>query len=154
VFHAYERRIKPRPISVKRLAKSVIYQDIKANYKQYLLFRDEERSRLTEEFDTSSDEEDDQVIAAPPQQLFSSPPQQLLGSPPQQLFKASPLGYFSSDDSLSWGDLLVEKEDDLFMSSSMDLGGNFGQAGPSHLGELRREGARTATSWDDFATKH
>jgi hypothetical protein len=145
VFHAFERRIRPRPNSTKRTATNVTFQERKERYKRYLIFRDGERSKLKEEYDTSSDEDRDQVITAPLQQLFDSPP--------QQLFEASPLGNFSSDDSLSWGDLLVNLEDERYMSSSMDLTGSFGQAGPSHLGERRRGGARTASSWDDFATK-
>jgi hypothetical protein len=139
VFRTFERRIQPR----SRTKTGESFHDRKVAYKRYLIFRDAERDKLKEEYDTSSD--NDQVITAPPQQMFSSPT--------QQLFASSPLGNFSSDNSLSWGDLLVDSEDDRYMSSNMDLGGSFGQAGPSDLGKRRRGGARTANSWDDFATQ-
>ena len=82
-------------------------------YNQYIALRDKEVSMLTEEYDT--EEEDDIVIITDPEQL------------------PSPFDNFSSDDTMSWGDLLLE--DDLFMPSSLDLGGSFGDAGPSHQGE-------------------
>jgi hypothetical protein len=40
-----------------------------------------------------------------------------------------------SEDSMSWGSLLVE-EDGFFLPSNLDLGGTFGEAGPSYQGEL------------------
>ncbi len=66
-----------------------------------------------EEYDT--EEEDDMVIITDPEQL------------------PSPFDNFSSDDTMSWGDLLLDE--DMFMPSSLDLGGSFGDAGPSHQGE-------------------
>ncbi len=41
-----------------------------------------------------------------------------------------------SEDSMSWGSLLVAEDDSFFMPSNLDLGGSFGDAGPSHQGEL------------------
>ena len=41
--------------------------------------------------------------------------------------------HLSSDDTISWGDLLVAE--DALMPSNLDLGGSFGDAGPSYQGE-------------------
>jgi hypothetical protein len=108
VFRDYEVTLIPsgRPRSAKARA-------FLAAFNQYTALRDKEVSMLTEEYDT--DEEDDQVIIMDPAQF------------------PSPFDHFTSDDSMSWGDLLLE--DDMFMPSSLDLGGSFGDAGPSHQGE-------------------
>jgi hypothetical protein len=142
VFQKFERKLKPR----SRNKGDASFSDRKEEYKRYLVLRDVERDRLTgqpEEYDTASD--NDQVMVAPPRQTFSSPT--------QQMFASSPLRNLSSNNSLSWTDLLVNLEDDRDMSSTLDLEGTFGQAGPSDLGKRRRGGARTANSWDDFATQ-
>jgi hypothetical protein len=112
VFKDYEDKIKP-PSGRVRGVKSRATLD---NYNQYITLRDKAVSQLTEEFDT--DEDDDQVIALQPAQF------------------PSPMEQFASDDSMSWGDLLVAEDDSIFMPSNLDLGGSFGAAGPSQQGEL------------------
>jgi hypothetical protein len=118
VFKEYEDKIKPANGRVRGV-KSRATLD---SYHQYITLRDKAVSLLTEEFDT--DEDDDQVIALQPTQF------------------PSPMEQFTSDDSMSWGDLLVAEDDDMFMPSNLDLGGSFGAAGPSHQGEL--------LSWKDL----
>ena len=85
------------------------------SYENYLRLRDEAISQLTEEFDT--DDEDDQVAVTQ-----------------QDYLTGSPMEHISSDDTISWGDLLVAE--DALMPSNLDLGGSFGAAGPSYQGEL------------------
>jgi hypothetical protein len=108
VFMDYEVTLLPTGRASSAKAKAA--HDV---YNQYIALRDKEHSMLTEEYDT--EEEDDIVIITDPEQF------------------PSPFDNFSSDDTMSWGDLLLE--DDLFMPSSLDLGGSFGDAGPSHQGE-------------------
>ena len=72
---------------------------------------------MTEEFDT--DDEGDQVAVMQ-----------------QDRHSFSPLEHVASDESMSWGDLLVADEDGPFMPSNLDLGGRFGPAGPSVQGNL------------------
>jgi hypothetical protein len=109
VFMEYEAKLKPPGRA--RSAKSRAVLD---SFKQYTALRDKEVSMLTEEFDT--DEDDDQVIIVHPTQF------------------PSPFEQFTSDDSMSWGDLLLD--DDMYMPSSLDLGGSFGAEGPSQQGSL------------------
>jgi hypothetical protein len=111
IFKDYEEKIKPSSGRVRGV-KSKVALD---NYNQYITLRDKAVSLLVEEFDT--DEDDDQVIALQPAQFPSS------------------LEQFASDDSMSWGDLLVAEDDSFYMPSNLDLGGSFGEAGPSHQGE-------------------
>jgi hypothetical protein len=106
-------------------------------YNEYILLRDAEISNLVEEYDTDSEEEeDDQQAMVTIQEPVSS-------------FEAA----LESEDSLSWGDLLANA--DLLMDSPRDFGEgtSMGAAGPSHVNKYQRGGARTAKSWDDFATK-
>jgi hypothetical protein len=112
VFRDYEDSIKPANGRVRGVRAKATLE----NYNQYIILRDKAVSLLTEEFDT--DEDDDQVIALQPTQF------------------PSPMEQFTSDDSMSWGDLLVAEDDGIFMPSNLDLGGSFGAAGPSHHGEL------------------
>jgi hypothetical protein len=111
VFMEYEDKIKP-----PGRARSVKSRAARDSYKQYTALRDKAVSLLTEEFDT--DEDDDQVIILQPTQF------------------PSPFEQFTSDDSMSWGDLLVAEDDDMYMPSNLDLGGSFGAEGPSHQGAL------------------
>jgi hypothetical protein len=108
IFMDYEVSLLPtgRPSSAKAKA-------VHNAYNQYIALRNKEHSMLTEEYDT--EEEDDIVIITDPEQLPSA------------------FDNFSSDDTMSWGDLLLDE--DMFMPSSLDLGGSFGDAGPSHQGE-------------------
>jgi hypothetical protein len=89
------------------------------NYEHYLRLRDEAISQLTEEFDTDDEGEGDQVAAVQ-----------------QDRHNFSPLEHVASDESMSWGDLLVADDDGPFMPSNLDLGGSFGAAGPSIQGDL------------------
>jgi hypothetical protein len=142
VFKRFEKTLRPR----SRTKSGTLFFERKEEYHRYIVLRNLERYRLStqpEEYDTASD--NDLVMVAPPRQTVSSPT--------QQLFASSPLRSWSSNNSLSWTDLLVNLEDDRDMSSTLDLEGTFGQAGPSDLGKRRRGGARTAKSWDDFATQ-
>jgi hypothetical protein len=145
VFKKFERGIRPR----SRSNKSGAYESFSSRrreYKRYITLRNLERDRLVgqpEEYDTPSDS--DQVMPAPPLQMVEPTT--------QQMFSSSPLRNVSSNNSLSWTDLMVNLEDDCDMASTLDMEGTFGQAGPSDLGKRRKGGARTASSWDDFATK-
>jgi hypothetical protein len=112
IFEDYEEKIKPSSGRVRGVKSRVALE----NYRQYITHRDREASSLTEEFDT--DEDDDQVITLHPAQL------------------PTPMEQLASDDSMSWGSLLVAEDDSFYMPSNLDLGGSFGEAGPSHQEEL------------------
>jgi hypothetical protein len=116
IFKEYEDNIVPVvPTGTRvRSAKQKATLD---NYEYYLRLRDEAISQLTEEFDT--DDEDDQVAVMQ-----------------QDRHSFSPMEHIASDDSMSWGDLLVADDDGPFLPSNLDLGGSFGAAGPSYQGEL------------------
>ena len=89
------------------------------NYALYLKLRDEAVSLLTEEFDTESEGEDNLVSAVQ-----------------QNMQHSSPLENVASDDSISWGDLLVPGDVGQFMPSNLDLGGSFGTEGPTIQGDF------------------
>jgi hypothetical protein len=114
VFKQYEASIVPIvPIGTRvRGSRQKAKLD---SYEDYLRLRDEAISQLTEEFDT--EDEDDQVAVTQ-----------------QDYLTGSPMEHISSDDTISWGDLLVAE--DALMPSNLDLGGSFGAAGPSYQGEL------------------
>jgi hypothetical protein len=107
IFKEYEDSIVPIVPTGTRV-RSAKQKATLDNYEYYLRLREEAISQLTEEFDT--DDEDLHVF--------------------------SPMEHIASDDSMSWGDLLVADDDGPFMPSNLDLGGSFGAAGPSYQGEL------------------
>jgi hypothetical protein len=109
LFKEYERSITP-PSGRVRGAKATAAQ---ATYRQYVTLREKEASALIEEYDTEDD--DSQELALHPASI------------------STPMDQLDLDDSTSWGSLLVA-EDDNFLD--LDLGGSFGEAGPSHQGEL------------------
>jgi hypothetical protein len=114
IFKQYEDSIVPIvPTGTRvRSAKQKATLD---SYEYYLRQREEAISQLMEEFDT--DDEDDQIAVKQ-----------------QDHHTFSPMEHIASDDSMSWGDLLVA--DDAFMPSNLDLGESFGAAGPSYQREL------------------
>jgi hypothetical protein len=112
LFEDYEKSIKP-PSGRVRGAKATAAH---ATYRQYVTLRDKEASALIEEYDTEDD--DSQEIALHPAPI------------------PTPMEQLESDDSMSWGSLLVAEDDSFFLPSNLDLGGSFGDAGPSHQGEL------------------
>jgi hypothetical protein len=121
IFKDYERSIVPLHwaiLSVNR-CKSSKQKAALVSYAHYLQLRDEAASLLTEEFDTEDEGEGNQVSAVQ-----------------QGMHNSSPLEHVASDDSISWGDLLVAEDDGHFMPSNLDLGGSFGTAGPSIQGDL------------------
>jgi hypothetical protein len=113
IFKAYERSITP-PVCRARGAVAIAAQE---THRRYMTFRDKEASTLIEEYDTEDD--DSQEVALHPTTIFVP----------------TPLDQMESEDSMSWGSLLVE-EDGFFLPSNLDLGGTFGEAGPSYQGEL------------------
>jgi hypothetical protein len=113
VFQQYEASIAPIIPIGTRVRGSRLLAKLDS-YENYLRLRDEAISQLTEEFDT--EDEDDQV--ALPQQCYLT---------------GSPMEHISSDDTISWGSLLVAE--DTLMPTNLDLGGSFGEAGPSYQGE-------------------
>ena len=120
IFKEYEDSIVPVvPTSARVGVKQKAALD---KYEYYIRLRNEAISQLTEEFDT--DDEGDRVAVMQ-----------------QDRHSFSPLEDVASDDSMSWGDLLVADDDVPFMPSNLDLGGSFGAAGPSYQGEL--------FSWED-----
>jgi hypothetical protein len=130
VFQNFERLIVPGAIINNKVITT-------RKYNTYIRLRDVDHSNLEVEYDTDSDAEgeDDQQAMIINQEPSSSSGAAL-----------------DSEDSLSWGDLLT---DDLLGNNLRDFGEgtSYGAAGPSHLGERQRGGARTAKSWDDFGTK-
>ncbi len=114
VFKEYEGSIVPVTPSGNRF-RSAKQKAALVSYEHYLRLRDEAVSLLTEEFDTDDEGEGDQVAA---------------------VHNYSPLEHVTSDESMSWGDLLVADGDGPFMPSNLDLGGSFGPAGPTLHGEL------------------
>ena len=118
VLKEYERSIVPAILSGNR-CRSSKQKAALDSYEHYLRLRDEAISQLTEEFDTDDEGEGDQVAAVQ-----------------QDMHNFSPLEHVASDESMSWGDLLVADEDGSFMPSNLDLGGSFGAAGPSLQGDL------------------
>jgi hypothetical protein len=118
VFKDYEKSIVPAPLSGNR-CRSAKQKAALISYEHYLRLRDEAVSLLTEEFDTDDEGEVYQVSAVQ-----------------QDMHNSSPLEHVASDDSISWGDLLVADDDGHFMPSNLDLGGSFGTAGPSIQGDL------------------
>jgi hypothetical protein len=118
VLKEYERSIVPAILSGNR-CRSSKQKAALDSYEHYLRLRDEAISQLTEEFDTDDEGEGDQVAAVQ-----------------QDMHNFSPLEHVASDESMSWGDLLVADDDGPFMPSNLDLGGSFGAAGPSLQGDL------------------
>jgi hypothetical protein len=112
LFEDYEKSIKP-PCGRIRGAKAIAAHE---TYRQYVTLRDKEASAVIEEYDTEDD--DGQEIALHPAPI------------------PTPMEQLESEDSMSWGSLLVAEDDSFFMPSNLDLGGSFGDAGPSHQGEL------------------
>jgi hypothetical protein len=112
IFEAYEKSIEPPSGRVRGVKSTVAHE----TYRRYITLRDREASSLIEEFDTEDD--DGQEIA-----LHPAP-------------EPTPMEQLESDDSMSWGSLLVAEDDSFYMPSNLDLGGSFGDAGPSHQGEL------------------
>jgi hypothetical protein len=111
VFKQYEISIAP---IIGTRARTPRQKAQLESYKNYLRLRDEAISQLTEEFDT--EDEGDQVELQ--QQCYLT---------------GSPMEHISSDDTISWGSLLVAE--DTLMPTNLDLGGSFGEAGPSYQGE-------------------
>ena len=121
VFNDYERSIVPLHWAIQAFnrCKSSKQKATMANYALYLKLRDEAVSLLTEEFDTESEGEDNLVSAVQ-----------------QDMQHSSPLENVASDDSISWGDLLVPGDVGQFMPSNLDLGGSFGTEGPTIQGDF------------------
>ena len=121
VFKDYESSIVPLHWAILSInkCKSSKQKAALVSYEHYLRLRDEAVSLLTEEFDTEDEGEGNQVSAVQ-----------------QCMHNFSPLEHVASDDSISWGDLLVAEDDGHFMPSNLDLGGSFGTAGPSIQGDL------------------
>jgi hypothetical protein len=110
IFRQYETRLAAStPLRARTPAQKVEIEQ----YQHYIRLRDEAISLLIEEFDT-----DDEEPAEPLQQCHHA---------------SSPLEHFSSEETISWDSLLVAS--DIFMPTNLDLGGSFGQAGPSYQGE-------------------
>jgi hypothetical protein len=112
LFKDYEKSIKP-PCGRIRGANAIAAQE---TYRRYVTLRDKEASAVIEEYDTEDD--DGQEVALHPTPI------------------PTPMEQIESEDSMSWGSLLVAEDDSFFMPSNLDLGGSFGDAGPSHQGEL------------------
>jgi hypothetical protein len=112
IFKAYEKSIKP-PVGRIRGAVAIAAQE---TYRRYVKLRDKEASTMIEEYDTEDD--DGQEVALHPTTI------------------SNPLEQMESEDSMSWGSLLVAEDDSFFLPSNLDLGGTFGEAGPSYQGEL------------------
>jgi hypothetical protein len=110
IFKQYEIRIAA---SIPTKARTPRQKAEIESYQNYLRLRDEAFSQLTEEFDT---EDEDQVELQ--QQIYLT---------------GSPMEHITSDDTISWGSLLVTE--DILMPTNLDLGGSFGEAGPSCQGE-------------------
>jgi hypothetical protein len=110
VFKAYEESIVPLHWAIQAISrcKSARQKEIMAHYTLYIKLRDEAISQLTEEFDTDSEEEEDLVTTLLHDKQHSSP-----------------LENIASDDSISWGDLLVPGDAGQFMPTNLDLGGSF-----------------------------
>jgi hypothetical protein len=110
IFRQYEMRLAAStPLRARTPAQKFEIEQ----YQHYIRLRDEAISQLVEEFDT-----EDEEPAEPQQQCH------LAGSPMEHL---------SSEETISWDSLLVAS--DIFMPTNLDLGGSFGQAGPSYQGE-------------------
>jgi hypothetical protein len=114
VFQQYEASIVPIVPIGNRGNRGSRQRAKLDSYENYLRLRDAAHSQLTEEFDT--EDEDDQAAVTQ-----------------QDYLTGSPMEHLSSDDTISWGDLLVAE--DALMPSNLDLGGSFGEAGPSYQGE-------------------
>ena len=115
VFRAYEKSIVPLHWAIQAFSRCKSAKQ-KANMEQYTLYlklRDEAVSQLTEEFDTESEDEENLMTAVQ-----------------QDMQHSSPLENIASDDSISWGDLLVPGDAGQFMPTNLDLGGSFGAEGP------------------------
>ena len=110
IFKQYEIRIAA---SIPTKARTPRQKAEHESYQNYLRLRDEAISQLTEEFDT---EDEDQVELQ--QQCYLT---------------GSPMEHITSDDTISWESLLVTE--DTLMPTNLDLGGSFGEAGPSYQGE-------------------
>jgi hypothetical protein len=112
LFKDFEMSIKP-PCGRIRGANAIAAQ---AAYRRYVTLRDKEASAVIEEYDTEDD--DSQEVALLPTPI------------------TNPMEQLESEDSMSWGSLLVAEDDSFFMPSNLDLGGRFGEAGPSQQVEL------------------
>jgi hypothetical protein len=112
LFKDFELSIKP-PCGRIRGSNAIAAQ---AAYRRYVTLRDKEASAVIEEYDTEDD--DSQEVALLPTPI------------------TNPMEQLESEDSMSWGSLLVAEDDSLFMPSNLDLGGRFGEAGPSQQVEL------------------
>jgi hypothetical protein len=121
VFRDYERSIVPLHWAIQAFSrcKSAKQKANMAHYTLYLKLRDEAVSLLTEEFDTESEDEENLVTAVQ-----------------QDMQHSSPLENIASDDSISWGDLLVPGDAGQFMPTNLDLGGSFGAEGPQIHGDF------------------
>jgi hypothetical protein len=110
IFRQYEIRLAAStPLRARTPAQKFEIEQ----YQHYIRLRDEAISQLIEEFDT-----EDEEPAEPQQQCHLA---------------SSPMEHLSSEETISWDSLLVAS--DIFMPTNLDLGGSFGQAGPSYQGE-------------------